>query len=403
MLNTQKTSFVYDRRKQAMAKGRGTVEIRVCLSRKVTKYFPIGHCAPDELEGFTSNPIYIEQAEKYDSVARAMEMLGEEMTIENFNRRIGIARHSDDILPTECRNLIEYFENDIETSKIAEGTKRQRRVTLEALKKFGKIRYFSDFTPLNLTLFDKWLREPYLDDRGDRHRTRPLPGGKKAKTPRRMITRSDICVHNYHRHLHTIVKGAMLEGLLKSDPYALTDFPRGECKEKKPLFEHELKELREVELCERLDRVRDLFIFSSYTGLSYCDVMAFDYATMTKEVDGMRYIDGSRIKTGATYFTPILPPAQKVLEKYDYDLPAITNEKLNVYLHEIEHLLSFKTHLTFHLARHTFGTLLVNKDVPYTHLAKMMGHKNIRITQLYGKSRPLAVIRHASVVSQNLL
>lgn len=399
----QKTAIIYDRRGVASKKGVAKVEIRVTLNRKAVTYFSVCTCAPEDFEEIKMSPKVLEEAEKYEAVARAMETLGDEMTIENLKKRLGIYKFSEEELPAECRNLIEYFENDIETSKIAEGTKRQRRVTLEALKKFGKIRYFSDFTPLNLTLFDKWLREPYLDDRGDRHRTRPLPGGKKAKTPRRMITRSDICVHNYHRHLHTIVKGAMLEGLLKSDPYALTDFPRGECKEKKPLFEHELKELREVELCERLDRVRDLFIFSSYTGLSYCDVMAFDYATMTKEVDGMRYIDGSRIKTGATYFTPILPPAQKVLEKYDYDLPAITNEKLNVYLHEIEHLLSFKTHLTFHLARHTFGTLLVNKDVPYTHLAKMMGHKNIRITQLYGKSRPLAVIRHASVVSQNLL
>lgn len=403
MQKMQKTAIIYDRRGVASKKGVAKVEIRVTLNRKAVTYFSVCTCAPEDFEEIKMSPKVLEEAEKYEAVARAMETLGDEMTIENLKKRLGIYKFSEEELPAECRNLIEYFENDIETSKIAEGTKRQRRVTLEALKKFGKIRYFSDFTPLNLTLFDKWLREPYLDDRGDRHRTRPLPGGKKAKTPRRMITRSDICVHNYHRHLHTIVKGAMLEGLLKSDPYALTDFPRGECKEKKPLFEHELKELREVELCERLDRVRDLFIFSSYTGLSYCDVMAFDYATMTKEVDGMRYIDGSRIKTGATYFTPILPPAQKVLEKYDYDLPAITNEKLNVYLHEIEHLLSFKTHLTFHLARHTFGTLLVNKDVPYTHLAKMMGHKNIRITQLYGKSRPLAVIRHASVVSQNLL
>lgn len=403
MQKMQKTAIIYDRRGVASKKGVAKVEIRVTLNRKAVTYFSVCTCAPEDFEEIKMSPKVLEEAEKYEAVARAMETLGDEMTIENLKKRLGIYKFSEEELPAECRNLIEYFENDIETSKIAEGTKRQRRVTLEALKKFGKIRYFSDFTPLNLTLFDKWLREPYMDDRGDRHRTRPLPGGKKAKTPRRMITRSDICVHNYHRHLHTIVKGAMLEGLLKSDPYALTDFPRGECKEKKPLFEHELKELREVELCERLDRVRDLFIFSSYTGLSYCDVMAFDYATMTKEVDGMRYIDGSRIKTGATYFTPILPPAQKVLEKYDYDLPAITNEKLNVYLHEIEHLLSFKTHLTFHLARHTFGTLLVNKDVPYTHLAKMMGHKNIRITQLYGKSRPLAVIRHASVVSQNLL
>lgn len=106
---------------------------------------------------------------------------------------------------------------------------------------------------------------------------------------------------------------------------------------------------------------------------------------MTKKEGDLYYIDGSRIKTDTKYFTPILAPAMKVLEKYDYRLPKISNQKANDYLHVIQTELRIRQNLTFHVARHSFATLALAHDVPIENVARMLGHENIKTTQIYAK------------------
>lgn len=124
-----------------------------------------------------------------------------------------------------------------------------------------------------------------------------------------------VCVNNYHKNLRIQCSKALQEGLIDRDPYDLVKFPRGKCKERRPLSEVELKRMRDLVLPEREGRIRDLFIFASYTGLAFCDTQDFDFRTMTKQIDDLCYIDGSRLKTGTNFFTPILPPSNGGLEK----------------------------------------------------------------------------------------
>ena len=138
-------------------------------------------------------------------------------------------------------------------------------------------------------------------------------------------------------------------------------------------------------LNDKLDRVRDLFIFSSYTGLAYCDVMDFDFYTMTVKNGKIYYIDGSRLKTHIKFFTPILKPAMDVLKKYNYKLPHISNQKANDYLKLIRTQLGIHQNLTFHVAGHSFATLALSHNIPMDNVAKMLGHTNIKTTQLYAK------------------
>ena len=111
----------------------------------------------------------------------------------------------------------------------------------------------------------------------------------------------------------------------------------------------------------------------------------FDFNTMTEERKDYIYIDGSRMKTGSKFFTPILPPAIEVLKKYDYKLPIITNQQINMYSHVIEAQLNIKKPVTCHVARHSFATLMLSYGFSLETIKKMLGHKDIKTTQIYAK------------------
>lgn len=150
----------------------------------------------------------------------------------------------------------------------------------------------------------------------------------------------------------------------REEPYDSVHFKRGKCKERKPLTEAELLVLRDLDLSGKEERVRDLFIFAAYTGLAFCDVQAFDFFKMTEKTGELCYIDGSRMKTGSNFFTPMLQPVMDVLKKYKFELPKISNQKANDYLHLLENRANLNKPLTFHVARHPFATLSLSYDVP---------------------------------------
>lgn len=312
-------SAVFDRKKEVATKGKGKVEIVIRLSRNIQKRIIIDVLTPAEWEMYKNMPFIKSEMEKYEKIVNAMETFGEEMTVENFNAHIGIEGKAypkkeqpkkDEEKEQEVNlnsSFLDFMRDNIATAKMRESTRRQKAVTLNALIDFGKIKTFADLTPQNLRAFNAWL----LEDG----------------------TRSEVSVHNYHKNLHIQTRKAFQEGIIKADPYDKISFPRGKCKERKPLSESELKIIREAELPAKEDRVRDLFVFAAYTGLAYCDVQDFDYKRMTEKRDDIYYIDGSRLKTGSSYFTPILGPAMEILKKYNYKLPKINNQKANDYLH----------------------------------------------------------------------
>jgi site-specific recombinase XerD len=104
---------------------------------------------------------------------------------------------------------------------------------------------------------------------------------------------------------------------------------------------------------------------------------------MTEKKNDFTYIDGKRVKNGCNYYTPILPPAMEVLVKYNYQLPKISNQKANDYLHLIESRAGIHKPITMHVARHSFATLAIANGVPVENVSRMVGHTNIKTTQIY--------------------
>jgi site-specific recombinase XerD len=142
---------------------------------------------------------------------------------------------------------------------------------------------------------------------------------------------------------------------------------------------------------KRLERVRDVFVFCCFTGLSYIDVKNLTEDHIRTSFDGNLWIMGKRGKTDVSYNVPLLDIPQKILDKYRDKLqngrllPVIDSQNINAYLKEIGELCGIKKNLTFHLARHTFATLTLSKGVSIESVSKMLGHTNIQTTQIYAR------------------
>ena len=92
----------------------------------------------------------------------------------------------------------------------------------------------------------------------------------------------------------------------------------------------------------------------------------------------------------------------EVLKKYDYQLPKISNQKANDYLHVIQMEMHFNQKLTFHVARHSFATLALSHDVPIENVARMLGHRDIKTTQIYAKILRTSIERHATALQSSI-
>jgi site-specific recombinase XerD len=190
--------------------------------------------------------------------------------------------------------------------------------------------------------------------------------------------------------------------MIPIDPYERVKIKRGKSKERQPLTEEELNQLRTMKLNQKLAQVRDLFIFSAYTGLAYCDVQIFDFDLMTEKSADIYYIDGQRLKTGIRFFTPILQPAMDVLKKYNFELPKISNQKGNDYLHVIQSMMGLNKSLTFHVARHSFATLALSHGVPLEDVARMLGHEDVHTTLIYAKILKNTIQQFSSVLQKSI-
>jgi len=153
----------------------------------------------------------------------------------------------------------------------------------------------------------------------------------------------------------------------------------------------ELYVLENIDLNKNLNRVRDIFLFSCYTGLSYVDLCNLTINNIGEGNDNYKWIYIKRHKTNIPSSIPLLPPANAILEKYENAenekiFPMISNQKTNMALKEIAKLCKINKNLTFHCARHTFATTITLGDgVPFETVSKMLGHNSIKTTQIYAQ------------------
>lgn len=186
-------------------------------------------------------------------------------------------------------------------------------------------------------------------------------------------------------------------------------------KEREFLTAEDLKKIESVQLDSfRLQKVRDIFVFSCYTGISYADVMQLKKQNVVKEgIDGKEWIVTRREKNGNQVKLPLLIRATEILKKYEFDrsciisnslLPLISNQKINSYLKEVATLCGVEKKITFHLARHTFATTVaLSNGVPIETVSKILGHRKLSTTQIYAKVVERKVSDDMELLQQKLI
>ena len=175
--------------------------------------------------------------------------------------------------------------------------------------------------------------------------------------------------------LKKILSFAVKERLLEVNPFQMT------LKEEKldyhTLTIDDVKYLLSVEITDkRIASIRDLFVFQSMTGLSYADMASLSMDDIKDDV-----IIKRRKKTDVQFVIPVLPIAKSILEKYEYKLPIISNQKYNQYLKVLGDVCKMPMSLHSHLARHSYACILLNSGVDMKTISKTLGHSSMRTTE----------------------
>ncbi len=354
--------FVFDRKHIATEKKKGLVQIEVTSEGK-RKW--IG----------TQVKVYPNQWDDRKKVIRSMESIQLNAILDSMMNNINefISSLIKNNQPFDFEKLNYFLEKSNksvsyidfvrmrieERTDIEESTRKQHRTLLKSLEDFGRINYIDDLTKQNIILYDDFLHKQGI---------------------------SQPTVYNYHKRNKRYIHEAMKFELISDDPYNGLTFERGKFDKRKYLTEQELYKMETCEInSQPIDRVRDLFLFQCYTGFAYSDFAKFDFERDVENRNGKYIIADRRKKTNEDYYIVLLSPAMKILKKYNFKLPIISNQQYNIMLKIAAQYAKINKRITTHVARHTFAVFALNNGVSMEVVAKMLGHSNIKTTQIYAK------------------
>lgn len=358
------TALIYDRYKKATPYKVASVEIRITHNRK-QKYISTGiKLLPNQWKkGKVINredAIWLNQA--LDKLMANVQHLIYNM-VERGNIDLSTITFKT-IKEDKPSTFMEFCIERANVRKYGKTKDSQERYDrfLRLFQEWGKIINFNDITDANIIMYDRYLVERGL-----------MPYSKW---------------NNYHRFLNSFIMDAVDAGYLNRNPYRWLNIDRdkGSRGIDKYLSPGEFNMLKGALMpTAKLERVRDLFVFQTYTCLSYSDLRDFDPSRI-HTIKGMKVYTGNRRKTKGEFIIPLLKPALKILYKYDNRLPIISNVKYNEYLKIVAQAARIDKPISSHWARHTGATLLLNNGINMGIVSKVCGHSSTRITeQIYAK------------------
>ncbi len=256
--------------------------------------------------------------------------------------------------------LIPFIESEMKLRDMEYNTLKAHVTLVNKLNDFKNIKTFADLTYTNIVAFDKYMRDKKI---------------------------GNISINKNHSLFNMYIKIAINKELIQKSPYDLFTPPKGKNNDPVFLTIEEVERIKNLSgLNEKLERTRDLFVFQCYTGMAYVDMQSFSKNDI-QILNEQEIIRSSRTKTDESFILLFLPDAKKICEKYNYNLPKISNQKYNDYLKLlIAHPeVNINKKVTSHTARHTFATYLLNKGISLETVSKTLGHSSIKQTQLYAR------------------
>lgn len=351
--------FVFDRKHLASKKKKGLVQIEI-LSEGRRKFISTGvKVYADQWKDKThvcNRTDCIEINEALELQMKALQAWVNDLRIWretfDFNKLDEFLKALDN-----SGSFLDFMEERIRSRSLKASTEKTHKGCLNTLREFGKLTYFNDISLKNIKLFDDFLHQ-----RGY----------------------TQVTVHGYHKRLKIYVREALALNHITSNPYDHFKIPRGITSQRKYLTKEELSKIENAVIPDSsIAKVRDCFVFCCYTGLSYADLQSFDWQKNVVR-SGSRYvIRDTRVKTDTPYNITILSPALEILKKHNYVLPVISNQQYNLRLKVVAKYADINKALTSHMARHTFATWALSEGVRIENVSKMLGHTNIKTTQIY--------------------
>lgn len=367
----QQIRVVFDRRKKATRSNPGTIEIEVVTGRDRKRISTGIKVLPNQWKD--GKVVNHDKEKEYNRTI-------EDMYNDIFLRLSSMAKTGvvdfDIIKGSKVRavessnDFLKWLEGRIELRQVAESTKKQHKVMLKCLKEFHIIRTFDDVSTKNIKMWDDFIRTKVT-----------------AQTS----------VHGYHKRLKPYITEAIQMGLLDSNPYGKIKIERGKSEGIKFLTEEERDTIEALNCFGPVEKARDMFIFSCYTGLAYTDLVKIRRDDIQKNGDDYCIRD-KRQKTKVPYTIVLLPKAMEILQKYNYCLELMTNQKCNEYLKIIAQMARINLNLTMHVGRHTFATWALSKGVGIETVSKMLAHTNVAMTEKYAQVLQSSVFKGYDVL-----
>lgn len=365
MTGFPKLSFIYDRYKKASSTRKASVELRITYNYK-QKYISTGiSLYPKEWKrGVVVNTSDAQQLnQQLDKLLIDVRQILIDMSRKSF---IDIFKVPEELKRRKDAHigLFDFIMKRITVREYgkAEDTKERYERFIRLFKQWNGIKDFEDITETNIIKYDEYLKSQGMKDYSK--------------------------WNNYHRFLNSFILDAIDAGYIKKNPYKWLNIEKGKSTNglQRCLTPEEFNKIKNVKLpTESLEHVKDMFIFQTYTCLSYADLRDFDIQKIVT-IKGMKVYTGKRDKTGKQFTIPLLSEALSILKKYGNKLPVISNVKYNQYLKVIAQAACIDKPISTHYARHTGATLLLNEGVDMQIVSKICGHSSTKITeQVYAK------------------
>lgn len=375
-MNVPIIRFVFDRRHTADKNKKGNVDM-VITYEKQRKFISTGvKCYPYQWKEDGKRNIYVSGTGADMEINQILLTLYQKaFKVLSAQVEKGVVDISVISELIKAKNVdmtfLEYVFMRIEKKNTNEYTHKSHVTFYNKLSEYGKIRFFSDISEKSIRSLDEWLHS-YTWKGTDRY-------GNEVERKYSQAT-----IGAVHKNLKAFINDAIVDGYLKENPYSTKriKIDKGGTRIDKFLTNQEVGMLESAKMpTPSLVEVRDLFLLQTFTGLSYGDLMLYDFTKCRKSED-YSVFSGFRKKTGVLFTFVLSPKAKAILEKYKYRIPKIPNQKYNVKLKIVADAAGIDKSISTHDARRTCGYMLLNAGVPISVVSRVLGHSSIRQTEL---------------------
>lgn len=371
--------FVYNRKKRLNDRGMALVQVEAYLCKKKAYFTTHVYLTPDQWDDKRKIIVSHPSQEFLNAMLNdfMINLEKKELALWRQGRPITLNLLKEEFKTTLEASFLSFARNEIMKSQLKESTKRNHLTTITLLRAFKPAIDFADITYNFISDFESFL---YND-------------GYQINT-----------IAKHMKHLKSFVNAAIDKGFIDSNDYAFKRY-KIKVKESKHvfLFPEELEALEKLSLegknCS-LQHTLDAFLFCCYTGLRYSDFVNLKDSNLIK-IEGKLWLIFNSVKTGTEVKLPLYllfnGQALGLLHKYrgrwESFFALKNNSSVNKELIRIGRLARIEKHFSFHSARHTNATLLIYKGANITTVQKLLGHKNIATTQIYGEVMGSTIVR----------